>query len=367
MTIQLDDIVKKFDSKQVLKGVSLQIEEGQFVALLGPSGCGKTTLLNAIAGLTDLDGGSVRVGKDIWSAKGYSLPPEKRNVGMVFQDFALWPHLSVYENVAFGLKIKKLPSEQIKGRVFEVLDMVQMAEYAKQLPHQLSGGQKQRVAIARALAPRPTVMLMDEPLSSLDAKLREQMRWDLLSVIRKAGTTTIYVTHDQVEALSMADYVVLMNNGKIDQMGSPTHIYQSPVSTFAATFVGASNLLTGEVVQNSDEGIVVNCDGHFLSAQSRASMGEAVTLMVRPSDITMVADQESTSRTEMGGEIVQRAFHGVIWQYRVKIRGWNRAPLEVWDAVEHRVGCQVGLTISSSHCRVVAETRLGVEVYAGVL
>lgn len=366
MTIHLDDIVKKFDARQVLKGVSLHIEEGQFVALLGPSGCGKTTLLNAIAGLTDLDGGSVRVGKDIWSAKGFSLPPEKRNVGMVFQDFALWPHLSVYENVAFGLKIKKLASDEIKSRVFEVLDMVQMADYAKQLPHQLSGGQKQRVAIARALAPKPTVMLMDEPLSSLDAKLREQMRWDLLSVIRKAGITTIYVTHDQVEALSMADYVVLMNNGRIEQMGSPTHIYQSPVSTFAATFVGASNLLTGEVVETSDEGIVVNCGGHLLQAQSRASLGETVTLMVRPSDIVMGIDGQMPHQTNLAGEIVQRAFHGVIWQYRVNIRGWNRGPLEVWDSAEHPVGSQVGLTISSNQCRVVAETRVGVEAYAHV-
>ncbi len=358
MHIKLRDIVKRFDAKQVLNGVSLEIAEGQFVALLGPSGCGKTTLLHAIAGLTELDGGTIEVGQSLWSSQGYNLAPEQRNVGMVFQDFALWPHMTVYDNVAFGLKVKKVPSHQIKARVMEVLNMVQMGDYVRHLPHQLSGGQKQRVAIARALAPRPTLMLMDEPLSSLDAKLREKMRWDLLSVIRKAGITTIFVTHDQEEALSMADHVVVMNQGQIEQQGSPTELYRSPATTFVATFVGASNLLRGEVVEKSGAWITVDCNGCRIQSASHANVGEAVTLMIRPSDIEFARAENS-----IRGTIVQRAYHGFTWQYRVITDSFTGGhPIEVWDTEERPVGTDVFLCFPPERCQVVAETKHAVTV-----
>ncbi|UOF90950.1 ABC transporter ATP-binding protein [Fodinisporobacter ferrooxydans] len=355
MYIELKDVVKRFGNKQVLKKISLNIEDGQFVALLGPSGCGKTTLLNALAGLADIDEGSIQVGDAIWSAPGFMLPPEQRNVGMVFQDFALWPHLSVFDNVAFGLKLKKLSRDQMKARVLEVLELVQMANYRDQFPHQLSGGQKQRVAIARALAPRPTLMLMDEPLSSLDAKLREQMRWDLLGLIRKAGTTTIYVTHDQVEALSMADHVVLLNQGNIEQEGSPTQLYHSPATTFAAKFVGASNLLRGKVVQKSGQSIVLEYLGVSVQAVSNASVGDIATLMIRPSDITILPSLPADGKgTCLHGTIVQRAFHGITWQYRVDVEG--KFEIEVWNSEERSMGAKVNMWLPVERCREVAET-----------
>ncbi|WAH39331.1 ATP-binding cassette domain-containing protein [Alicyclobacillus dauci] len=177
----------------------------------------------------------------------FPRPPERRHIGMVFQDFALWPHMSVSDNVAFSLKLQGITGTAMRDRIHTVLKMVQMDGYERAFPHQLSGGQKQRIAIARALAPNPTIMLMDEPLSSLDAKLREQMRWDLLSLVKDAGITTIYVTHDQVEALSMADHVVLLNDGHIEQAGAPNDLYHRPNTTFAATFVGASNIFSGHI------------------------------------------------------------------------------------------------------------------------
>lgn len=384
MNIQFNNVVKQFHKKQVLKGISLDIKEGQFVALLGPSGCGKTTLLNAVAGLLDIDGGSIEVAGNVWSKDGYTLPAEQRNVGMVFQDFALWPHLNVFDNVAFGLKIKRLPSAQIKARVQEVLEMVQMGEYARQLPHQLSGGQKQRVAIARALAPNPTVMLMDEPLSSLDAKLREQMRWDLLHVIRQAGITTLYVTHDQVEALSMADEVVLLNQGEVEQAGRPTEIYQRPATTFAATFVGASNLIQGKVAAFADEQVHIQTGNYTLYVnlshqnlsqqtggrvgQTRAlSKGDRVTVMARPDALRFQAPEEmandvGTQGCLVHGRIEKRAFHGLIWQYRVAVEGWEGKFIDVWDVSERPTGVEVSIWFPSDGCRIVAETRTALSV-----
>jgi ABC-type Fe3+/spermidine/putrescine transport system ATPase subunit len=298
LKIQLEHVYKRFEKKEVLQDINLSIKEGEFIALLGPSGCGKTTLLNALAGFLDIDDGSIAVGDDIWSTGKTTLPPERRSVGMVFQDFALWPHLTVFENVAFGLKVKRMGQDAIRHRVNEVLSIVQMNGYEKVFPHQLSGGQKQRIAIARALAPNPTVLLMDEPLSSLDAKLREQMRWDLLSIIRAARITTIYVTHDQIEALSMADRIVLLNSGRIEQMGTPQELYGKPKTEFAAYFMGASNLLQVEVEREDGEGTIVKWNGTNLRVTATEVRPEHPVVLLRPSDIRISATDGGRATTD---------------------------------------------------------------------
>lgn len=371
MKISMQNIAKSFGDKEVLHNISMDVDSGEFVALLGPSGCGKTTLLNLLAGLIDLDGGSIQVGNDVWSKQGFTLPAEKRRVGMVFQDFALWPHMSVFDNVAFGLKLTKTSSQEVKSRVHSALSMVQMERYARAYPHQLSGGQKQRIAIARALAPNPTIMLMDEPLSSLDAKLREQMRWELLSLVRESGITTIYVTHDQVEALSMADHVVLLNDGMIEQSDKPTALYHYPKTTFAATFVGASNVIRGTVDSTNGKTVTMAHHHHYISCVGEALAGQSITMMIRPSDIKLMhvedaelvndASNDSTGTNQFEAAIEQRAFHGVHWQYRVKLAGWEH-PLEVWATQEMPVGIQAMIELPLESCRIVDETREAINV-----
>jgi len=366
--IQVDNLNKWFAEHHVLKGLDFVVEQGQFVALLGPSGCGKTTLLNILAGFLDIEQGQVTVGGTIWSRQGYSLAPEHRGVGMVFQDFALWPHMSVFDNIAFGLKLRKMDASSISFRVQEVLETVRMNGYQDKYPHQLSGGQKQRIAISRALASSPSVLLMDEPLSSLDAKLREEMRWDMLDIIRAAGITTVYVTHDQSEALSMADKILLMNEGHIEQEGEPTELYRQPRTPFAATFLGASNIIDG-IIETSEDGVVrIDCHGHILHAKGTGRIGQRRQVSLRPTDITVYGESNKPRITNelsvLEGTIAQRAFHGVHWRYRVKLVGTPHLLWEVWDEQDlpHN-GC-VFLAIPAENCLLLDTASEGLEVPA---
>lgn len=367
MHLTLQSIQKSYGKKTVLQSVSLDVPSGQFVALLGPSGCGKTTLLNLVAGLADLDQGSIRAKDVLWSQKGFTLPPERRRIGMVFQDFALWPHMSVFDNIAFGLKLQKLKAADLRERVRSALEMTQMGAFERAFPHQLSGGQKQRVAIARALAPQPTLMLMDEPLSSLDAKLREQMRWEILSVVKKTGITTIYVTHDQIEALSMADYVVLMNEGRIEQADTPTRLYREPRTIFAATFVGASNLLAGTVLESNGKTVALQIPHQKrpLVGVGECAVGQPASMMVRPGDVRLLPAGSRPSHdgddNRLSGVILQRAFHGSHWQYRIQIEGVAQ-PLEAWAAVELPVGEETEVLFAVASCRVVHHSQNAVAV-----
>ncbi|MDB5053740.1 MAG: Iron(III) transport system ATP-binding protein/spermidine/putrescine transport system ATP-binding, partial [Bacilli bacterium] len=243
MGLQIQSVHKSFGEKQVLSGINISIKKGTFLALLGPSGCGKTTLLQAIAGLVSIDGGKIIIDDIVVSESGREAPPEKRNIGMVFQDFALWPHMNVFENVAFGLKLRGIKGNELKKRVVETLSIFHMEGYLTRYPHELSGGQKQRIAMARAIAPKPHLILMDEPLSSLDAGLREEMRYELVRIFKQLEMTVIYVTHDQMEAMSMADQIVLLKNGKCEQVGIPETLYNEPVSEYVAKFMGSANIL----------------------------------------------------------------------------------------------------------------------------
>ncbi|MCM3174833.1 ABC transporter ATP-binding protein [Paenibacillus sp. MER 99-2] len=245
MKLEIRQVQKSFNRTPALLPTDLTLEHGQFTTLLGPSGCGKTTLLRMLAGLEQPDAGAIYAdGECIYSAeKRIDVPTHKRNLGMVFQDFALWPHMTVYENVAFGLRAGKQKSD-LRQKVKEALDMVRLQGMEDRYPHQLSGGQQQRVAFARAVAVRPGVILFDEPLSALDAVLREEMRIEMMSLVRDMGLTALYVTHDQVEAMSMSDEIVVMEKGRILQKGSPETIYATPSEAFVASFIGKSNWLT---------------------------------------------------------------------------------------------------------------------------
>jgi len=247
-TIKIDNITKQFeDGFVLLENFSLVFEDKKFTTLLGPSGCGKTTLLRLIAGFEKPMNGEISIGNEIvCSAKSF-VPPEKRNIGMVFQSYAIWPHMTVYENVAYPLRIKRVPKNIIREKVEKVLDTVYLSQYAKSVPSQISGGQQQRVALARALVAEPNLLLLDEPLSNLDAKLRETMRFEIKGIQKNFNITVVYVTHDQNEAMAMSDKVIVLNKGVVQQTGSPIEIYRNPANRFVADFVGKVNFLRGEV------------------------------------------------------------------------------------------------------------------------
>jgi ABC-type Fe3+/spermidine/putrescine transport system ATPase subunit len=303
-TVDLADIRKSYGPVEVLHGVSLTIERGQFVALLGPSGCGKTTLLRIIAGLESVTAGSVHLaGRDVTR-----LPPEKRNIAMMFQSYALLPHLSVAENVRFPLRMRHIGTRaEQDAKVAAALDLVQLGPLAGRMPRQLSGGQQQRVALARAVVSDPDVLLLDEPLSNLDARLREDMQVELLQLHRRLGITTIFVTHDQEEALSLADTVVLMRGGRIEQQAAPAEIYAKPATAFASTFIGSANLVPVAV-----EGAVAlwRAEGVELRLPVPEVPEGATTLMLRQEDVDLLPPTAVSAGNALPGTVVARVFLG---------------------------------------------------------
>jgi spermidine/putrescine transport system ATP-binding protein len=258
-TVELRGVAKRFGAVVAVDDVTLGVEAGEFLTLLGPSGCGKTTLLRLIAGFETPDRGAVLIG----GAEVTALPPHRRDVNQVFQSYALFPHLSVRDNIAFGLRMQRLGRTEIGQRVAEMIALVALEGCEERKPHQLSGGQRQRVALARALAPRPAVLLLDEPLSALDARLRQAMQSELKRLQRRLGTTFVLVTHDQAEALAMSDRVALVNRGRLEQVGAPAEIYARPATAFAAEFIGQANVLEAELVAREADAVVVRVAGDF--------------------------------------------------------------------------------------------------------
>ncbi len=287
--VSISNVEKYYGNNRVVRNLNMEIEEGEFLTLLGPSGCGKTTTLRMIAGFEDATSGEILVeGENVEQKE-----PFERNVNTVFQSYALFPHMNIYDNIAYGLKIKKISKAEIKTRVMEMLDLVQLAGFEKRKPSQLSGGQKQRVAIARALINRPKVLLLDEPLGALDLKLRKQMQLELKRLQRKLKTTFIYVTHDQEEALTMSDRIAIMNGGVLEQLGTPTEIYDNPKTRFVAGFIGESNIFDG-VVQSVDNGqirIGTEC-GHVTCTGENFSMDESLVVSVRPENIKVTKERQ---------------------------------------------------------------------------
>lgn len=322
--VECRNIALAYGSTQVLKNISLTIEPGEFFALLGPSGSGKSTLLRLIAGFNFAQSGQLTVdGTDITS-----VPPWERNIGMVFQNYALWPHMTVEKNVAFGLEERRLPRPEINRKVQDILALVGLSEYARRRPSQLSGGQQQRVALARTLAVEPKLLLLDEPLSNLDAKLRVQMRQELKSLQRRLGITTIFVTHDQEEALTTCDRIAVMDQGVIQQIGTPMELYDAPANRFVANFVGTINFIEGDV-EHTPSGAAFSSKllGRIrLPASSAAHAVSGAALALRPHTIAVTAETNAMTRVnpktfEIDGNILEREFLGEFVRYRIDARG----------------------------------------------
>jgi ABC-type Fe3+/spermidine/putrescine transport system ATPase subunit len=352
--IEVTDLVVRYGDVTAVDNISFAIAPGELVTLLGPSGCGKTTTLRSVAGLETPTGGSIRLNGDIVYSERRNVPAEKRGVSMVFQSYAIWPHMTVFDNVAYGLRVRKLPQAEVRQNVARVLDLVQMQDFASRPASKLSGGQQQRVAVARAIAFSPSVLLFDEPLSNLDAKLRAEMRVELRELQRRLDITSLYVTHDQEEALAISDRVIVMNDGQIEQIGSPEEIYNRPISRFVADFVGSANLINGTVRGPSGKNRTLMFDAEggmqleVVAADESRSGQEMAALR---SSYVHLDDPLETHNT-VQGTIHRRMFHGDFIQYVVD---WpagqlivRRPPTELFDE-----GSSVTVSFAPEHCVLI--------------
>jgi len=342
--IIIKNAVKRYGDLTIIPDLSVTIPEGSLFTLLGPSGCGKTTLLRMIAGFNTIEGGDFYFGE----TRINELEPSKRDIGMVFQNYAIFPHLSVGQNVEFGLKQRKLPKDEIKSRTTEYLKLINMEEYRDRKPDKLSGGQQQRVALARALVINPKVLLMDEPLSNLDAKLRLEMRQAIRDIQRKVGITTVYVTHDQEEAMAISDLIAVMNNGVILQIGQPKELYHRPATEFVAVFVGKTNILTGKLIKKDDKAWISFDFGHEIPVEGLDSVPEQdVRVSIRPEEFV---------RSESGikATIVDSLYLGLNTEYIMELEcGLKVQVIEESDFVETlQIGDVVNLEIKRQKINV---------------
>jgi iron(III) transport system ATP-binding protein len=344
--IEVSGLVVRYNDVVAVDGISFAIQPGELVTLLGPSGCGKTTTLRAVAGLEDPAEGTIRLGGETVysSTQRRNVPSEKRGLSMVFQSYAIWPHMTVFDNVAYGLNVRKLPRAEVVDSVRRVLDMVQMTRFSDRPASRLSGGQQQRIAVARAIAFSPTVLLFDEPLSNLDAKLRTEMRVELRELQRRLDITSLYVTHDQEEALAISDRVIVMNHGRIEQIGSPEAIYNRPGSLFVADFVGAANLIKGQM---KPDGVFETVGGLRLKAAD-AGTGAETTLALRSAYIMLQREPDAGANVARG-IIHRRMFHGDFIQYVVD---WPAGQLLVRRPPTEMIaeGAEVNISFSPQHC-----------------
>jgi len=357
--VRLVDVVKRFGEAVAVDHISLEVRDGEFFSLLGPSGCGKTTTLRMIGGFEEPTSGLIELqGQDVtW------LPPYQRNVNTVFQSYALFPHLTIFENVAFGLRRKKVKDKEVKARVSEMLQLVELPGYERRKPTQISGGQAQRVALARALINRPAVLLLDEPLGALDLKLRRQMQVELKRIQQEVGITFIYVTHDQEEAMTMSDRIAVMNNGRYEQLGDPESLYERPTTRFVAGFLGVSNLLPGAVEGSDSQHATVRLadDTRIRAPKSLVADRTRVAIGVRPEKIRLreEADAVPAGHNELHGVVRDASYLGVSTQYQIEARGGAR--LMVYEQNVERAtkselwspGEAVRLTWSPEHSFVV--------------
>jgi iron(III) transport system ATP-binding protein len=347
--IVLEGVTKRFGENVVVDDLNLTINDGEFVTLLGPSGCGKTTTLRMLAGFAFPDGGTIKVDGEVYSSAGFVLPPEQRQMGMVFQNYAVWPHMTVYQNVAFGLEVLKTSKDEAKERIARIVEIVGLKGLEKRYPGQLSGGQQQRVALARSLVVEPSMLLLDEPLSNLDAKLREHMRWELKELQKRMAITFVYVTHDQAEAMALSDRVAVMSGGKLQQFGPPREIYQRPANRMVADFMGLVNLIPVKVLDGTDGECRLSLGGQAtvsMKTSSKPQPGAEMMLAVRPENVKL-------GEGGIKGVVKQATFLGNLNDYQVETLGTvvrvQAHPLEVFE-----VGQEVFLSVNMDVCTLLS-------------
>jgi iron(III) transport system ATP-binding protein len=349
-SVELRGLTKRYDAIAVVDNVSLRIEHGLLVCLLGPSGCGKTTTLRLIAGFIEPTAGEIAVGDRIVSAPSRTVPPERRNMSMIFQSYALWPHMTVAENVSYGLTLRKIDRDTTARKLKAILETTRLQALADRYPGELSGGQQQRVALARALIVEPETLLLDEPLSNLDANLREEMRFEVRRLHDEYRYTTVYVTHDQSEAMTTADLIAVMNLGKVEQLGSPEEIYERPRSEFVARFIGSSNVVKGRTLDKERvavAGASLRCSGASLAA------GGETAVSIRQHDIRLVPKPSDGAENVLPGMVVRQVFLGNSRDYMVQLADGTQ--LRVVTSPEENVaqGSSVWLHLPPERCRAL--------------
>lgn len=350
-SVDLRGLTKRFGSLAVVDEVSLRIDHGQLVCLLGPSGCGKTTTLRLIAGFLEPSDGEIHVGNRVVSSKARTLPPEQRQMSMIFQSYALWPHMTVAENIVYGLRLRKLERDTIARKLAAILATTKLEILAQRYPGELSGGQQQRVALARALIVEPETLLLDEPLSNLDANLREEMRFEIRRLHDEYRYTTVYVTHDQSEAMTTADLIAVMNSGKIDQLGTPEDIYDRPQSEFVARFIGASNVIKGAALDDNH----VSFAGSTLQVVgAKLSRGQSAVVAIRQHDIQLSTQPPPNAQNAVKATVTRQVFLGASRDYMVETS--DGTTLRIVTSTENPVprGTEVWLYLPPERCRALS-------------
>ena len=356
--IDIKGLYKKFKKVVAVNHIDLEVNQGEMLTLLGPSGCGKTTTLRCIAGLERPDGGDIIIDGRPMLSQGF-VPPAKRGIGMVFQNYAVWPHMRVLHNVVYGLRLQKIPKAQIREMGHKVLELVGLKGLEERYPSQLSGGQQQRVALARALVRNPKVLLLDEPLSNLDAKLREKMRFEIKSLVRRMGITAVYVTHDQAEAMVISDRIAVMESGDIVQLGTAEEIYKKPANRFVADFIGTTNFIAGEVVEVRRDGgeayIHTEFSGKILCKTGNIGSikpGETVYASIRPEDVEIFTESPQHRENLFKGTIAHKAYLGNFLYFFVSVNG-TMIRVQVAYDVPQEEGQEIFLSLNPQKCMVL--------------
>jgi iron(III) transport system ATP-binding protein len=354
--IRIDGVTKRYGTVAAVRDLTLAVADREFVTLLGPSGCGKTTLLRLLAGFIRPDAGTIRVGDTVLSSPDGVVSPERRGMGMVFQNYAVWPHKTVYDNVAFGLEVRRVSAAETRTRMSRVLELVNLAGLERRYPNQLSGGQQQRVALARSLVVEPSILLLDEPLSNLDAKLRERMRWELKDLQRRTGITFVYVTHDQAEAMALSDRIAVMHEGALMQYGTPRDVYARPASRIVADFMGLVNLIPASVLRAAGDASQVAVGGAHavtVALPAEAREGQAVHVAVRPENVALVpGDDAGGAAGAVPAKVVEVTFLGNLTDCHVTLDDGTRVRVQAGAEEALQVGQRVCLRFDSRACTV---------------
>lgn len=361
MYLEIKQLSKSYGSRRVVSAVNLSMAEGEILSLLGPSGCGKTTILRMIAGLVTPDSGWISIGGRVLYDGKREMPVEERDLGMVFQDYALWPHMTVARNIAFGLRLRRVSSNVINRRVQELLELVNLSGMGDRYPYQLSGGQQQRVAVARALATEPRVILLDEPLSSLDAALRETMGTELVQLFKRLKITAINVTHDQNEAMTMSDRIMVLNDGRVQQIGTPIELYMQPANAFVASFMGHANMFLGELMCDGGRMLVRLKYGQYSQVMSgvvrenvREQLKEQAVLFCRPDDVCVYKEQPSLPhRNLLQGIIAHSSFVGGRWRTLIELDEERKQQVLAFATEPLSAEQAVWLELPPERCQIV--------------